>query len=756
MPVVPRISNPSVDTAPIPNARVAVNLNADAFGSSQARQLQNTGQGLSQIGDVLAERAIALQAEDNEYEAKNLDLEFNERARAIRQKYLDTSGLDAMNGLAGAEAELGKVRREISAKASNNRVAMTFGQVAQARSIEYLDQFGQHATTQRRGYLDATDDALVATAINDGSLSWMRPDVATTHYNVGLSQIYAKAERNGLGAEATQYAVKQYQSNFFEAAAAQAIGQDPANAMKHLKRYQSMLSASAYAKLYSAAKAQDDLSTAASGAEAIYNDAMQSVSPRMTAVASNDRSAAVDAIFDGLVSQESSGNPTAISPKGAFGLAQLMPGTAVEMARKLGIDPTPDNLARPDINVKLGKAYLLEQLNEFDGNMVLALAAYNAGPGKVGEWLDQYGDPRTGQISSEEWARRIPYKETRDYIPGVLRNAGLTPEPVANPVAALEAAKARAVLAVAGMPQTDAVKLMKSQVEAKFEAQISAAKAGIAEAKSQAWTALLGGARFASLPPAIVGNLAEGDQRAMMEWDAKRDNVKTDPVRLSMLKTMRDVNPGGFATIDPVEASTYLDKGDFGWLVSEQAKIKGGQDIDAGRKAFMTVAEEYAYGPRLGFVESEIKKHPESDKAKDYALWMDRAREVYNAATAKGDKLSDTQARQMLDELSASMALDSVKIHAQVKYGPGYRAPTGGVREFNVPEVDGPAYKLTLDQIPKPLLSAIDQAIARAGDSVDDITRLNYYIAMLKAEMDAQTAAKASDAVNYGTPAGDF
>ena len=203
MPVVPRISNPSVDTAPIPNARVAVNLNADAFGSSQARQLQNTGQGLSQIGDVLAERAIALQAEDNEYEAKNLDLEFNERARAIRQKYLDTSGLDAMNGLAGAEAELGKVRREISAKASNNRVAMTFGQVAQARSIEYLDQFGQHATTQRRGYLDATDDALVATAINDGSLSWMRPDVATTHYNVGLSQIYAKAERNGLGAEAT-------------------------------------------------------------------------------------------------------------------------------------------------------------------------------------------------------------------------------------------------------------------------------------------------------------------------------------------------------------------------------------------------------------------------------------------------------------------------------------------------------------------------------------------------------------------------
>jgi soluble lytic murein transglycosylase-like protein len=756
MATVPRIDNPTVDIAPLPNARVAVDVNPLAFGAGQAREMQQAGQKLGQFGDMVAERAIAMQSENNEYEAKSLDLEFNQRAREIRQKYLDTSGIDAMNGLAGAEAEIAKLRQDTGRKASNNHVAMMFGQVAQARADSYLDQFGQHAATQRRGYLDATDDAQVATALNDGALSWMRPVVADTHYNVGLNAVYAKAERNGLSGESTLFAVKQYRSSFYEALTAQAISQDPANAMAHLKRAQSMLSAEGYAKLYSAAKAQDDLNKASTSAQAIYNEALRGAFPQMMAITPDGRDAAVDAVFTGLIAQESGGDPNAVSPKGAFGVAQLMPETAVETARKLGIEPTPDNLANPAINEKLGKAYLREQLEAFDGNMVLALAAYNAGPGKVGEWLDKYGDPRTGVISSEEWARKIPYKETRAYIPDVLRKSGITAEQPANKVAGLEAAKAQAMLAIVQMPQTDGTKLIKSQTEAMFDAQISSAKAGLAEAKTQAWGALLKGERFSQLPAALIGNLAEGDQRAMMEWDAKRDTIKTDPTRLSMLMTMREVDPAGFASIDPAEAATYLDKDNFRWFADEQAAIKGGKEVDAGRKAFMTIAEEYAQGPRLGFAESRIKKDPTGTEAQNYALWMNRAREVYNVATAKGDKLNDTRARQMLDELSAGIALDSVKIHARVEYGPGYRAPTGGVREFDLPEIDGPAYKLTLAQIPKPLLSAIDQAIVRAGDSVDDITRLNYYIAMLKAETDAQTAAKAGDAVNYGTPAGDF
>jgi soluble lytic murein transglycosylase-like protein len=75
-----------------------------------------------------------------------------------------------------------------------------------------------------------------------------------------------------------------------------------------------------------------------------------------------------------LVWQESRWNPRAVSPKGAIGLTQLMPGTA----RQLGVDPTD-----PVANLVGGARYLRQQLDQFEGNVEKALAAYNAGPGRV-------------------------------------------------------------------------------------------------------------------------------------------------------------------------------------------------------------------------------------------------------------------------------------------------------------------------------------------------------------------------------------
>ena len=62
-------------------------------------------------------------------------------------------------------------------------------------------------------------------------------------------------------------------------------------------------------------------------------------------------------------------------------------------------------------------------LTKFDGNRTLAIAAYNAGPTKVGEWLDSIGDPRKGGMTDAEWAAKLPYKETRDYVEKVQRRA---------------------------------------------------------------------------------------------------------------------------------------------------------------------------------------------------------------------------------------------------------------------------------------------------------------------------------------------
>lgn len=137
-----------------------------------------------------------------------------------------------------------------------------------------------------------------------------------------------------------------------------------------------------------------------------------------------------DDLFAAAVGQESggrqfdaSGQPLT-SSAGAIGIAQVMPGTAPEAAQLAGL-PWDEQRYKNDAqyNHALGKAYLNQQLKKYDGNPVLALAAYNAGPGKVDEWIKQIGDPRKSEISNEGFANSIPYGETQNYVANVMSNA---------------------------------------------------------------------------------------------------------------------------------------------------------------------------------------------------------------------------------------------------------------------------------------------------------------------------------------------
>ncbi len=119
----------------------------------------------------------------------------------------------------------------------------------------------------------------------------------------------------------------------------------------------------------------------------------------------------------GLIRQESEFNPGARSAV-AYGLMQLIPSTGKMLGRADGIRiPTGGALLEPNLNIKLGIQYLRGQLTHWDGDWVRTLAAYNAGPGRVKTWMQQYGydDPA-------EFIENIPFTETRDYVQAVLRN----------------------------------------------------------------------------------------------------------------------------------------------------------------------------------------------------------------------------------------------------------------------------------------------------------------------------------------------
>jgi soluble lytic murein transglycosylase len=126
-----------------------------------------------------------------------------------------------------------------------------------------------------------------------------------------------------------------------------------------------------------------------------------------------------------IARQESEFDRTRESHAGARGIMQLMPGTAREQAGKLGITyMAADLTGSPSYNIQLGDAYFARMLSYYGGSYPLAVGAYNAGPGRVNQWLRQNGDPRTGAIDWVTWVERIPANfETRYYIMRVIGNA---------------------------------------------------------------------------------------------------------------------------------------------------------------------------------------------------------------------------------------------------------------------------------------------------------------------------------------------
>lgn len=123
--------------------------------------------------------------------------------------------------------------------------------------------------------------------------------------------------------------------------------------------------------------------------------------------------------------QESEFDRTRESHAGARGIMQLMPGTAREQAGKLGVQYlSADLTGSPSYNIQLGDAYFARMLAYYGGSYPLAIGAYNAGPGRVNQWLRANGDPRTGAIDWVTWVERIPANfETRYYIMRVIGNA---------------------------------------------------------------------------------------------------------------------------------------------------------------------------------------------------------------------------------------------------------------------------------------------------------------------------------------------
>ena len=132
--------------------------------------------------------------------------------------------------------------------------------------------------------------------------------------------------------------------------------------------------------------------------------------------AARDNAIAPHLLF-AIARQESAFTPDARSPAGALGLMQLLPSTAKQTASRAGLSINTYDLLQPETNITLGSRYITQLLNEFNGNRILAAAAYNAGPSRVKQWLSKNS---RDSLPFDIWIETIPYHETRGYVQNVL------------------------------------------------------------------------------------------------------------------------------------------------------------------------------------------------------------------------------------------------------------------------------------------------------------------------------------------------
>lgn len=124
-----------------------------------------------------------------------------------------------------------------------------------------------------------------------------------------------------------------------------------------------------------------------------------------------------------IARQESAFNPRAISSANAMGLMQVTPAAGRHIAKRSGLAFDQKRLLNdPVYNVQLGAAELGDALESYRGSYILTFVGYNAGRGRVREWIERFGDPRDPNVDPVDWVERIPFSETRNYVQRVLEN----------------------------------------------------------------------------------------------------------------------------------------------------------------------------------------------------------------------------------------------------------------------------------------------------------------------------------------------
>jgi len=453
------------------------------------------------------------------------------------------------------------------------------------------------------------------------------------------------------------------------------------------------------------AAVQDDLTEQAKGQMRGLLDtaAQKQLGERFAAqllqgVDSPDAPPGADRLTLAQIGVESSGQVDALSPKGALGLMQLLPETAKEVAAQLGV-PFDEKRLTEDAtyNVQLGTAYRENMQQRYGGNLTLALAAYNAGPGKVDEWLKTYGDPRSGKISEQEWLQKIPYAETRDYIAKVQAKAASL-----SIGDSLKSRYATALSQVNQLPE-GAMKQQAKTALANWKAATDAQHNALYEAAGK----IVQEKGFAALSAAQLQDFSASETRELQHLDAFFKNGTEPATDYDYLDALLKLPAEQLSRVPLAQIRAKLGNSDFAFVRSAWSKAQQGD------------------GSALAAARDEQEQLKQA---------------LQQAGILTGDSLLAQKDSKKREQFSAAYAQSKARF-LQGK-ADGYRMTRedtqgllqGLLQEVVLPRDWWPDKKLPLWQVPA---QQRDQAVYNDGDkSIDDVPPLEraQIVEMLRAQ----------------------
>lgn len=653
MPIVPTYDNFQASPSGQPNARFNAPEMPD-YAGQQARQL---GAGLSNAGEAVGKYAMDMAQQVNETRVMDAvnkakermyDLTYNKDTGYAMQK-----GINALERPDGADlaTEYGqKLKKElddIGGTLGNDVQRQAFARHAGQMSTEMYGSAERHMSQEFTQYQGSVFDGTVSNAQRQIVLNYT--DVAKGGaIEQGVASIEAavrgKARLAGISQEFADSQVRKATSNAHLLAIATALEKnDVTFADGYLKKFGGQMDADDLLKMQGHVTKEMDLRQADTAA----TRAVALITPKMLNT-DGDRA------FNILIGTESNGQQFGkdgkplTSSAGAIGVAQVMPPTGPEAAKLAGL-PWDENRYKnePAYNRALGKAYFGKQLQDFDGNLAQAYAAYNAGPGAMRQALTRANGHPGG-----DWLTFLP-AETQAYVKKNMAEYETGGGRFSSPTIADVHAQIRQDLGPNARPQVVQAALLRGTQQ--FEDLTKARTAQEMEATTNAMRALVqNGGKYSELQPHVRAAIPPKEIDNLMNFGARV--AKGDDTTNGALYLKLATDPAMLAKLSDNEffaLRSQLNEADFKHFSNERAtKLAGGGANNPGDLNTQAISDTLRDRLR-GLKMDPSPKDGSAEAAQLGVVHRFVRNELGEAQRAAGKKFSDVETAKFIDGLFA-------------------------------------------------------------------------------------------------------